>query len=389
MEARQAGRQPLRVLVVEDDEQMASLLELVVQMAAPGAEVERCADVRDAEERFSPSRHGLVICDWNLPGRPGIALLRTVRAVEPRVPVLMVTGRTDRASVITARAQGVDEFIAKPFKPEQLVERLRRYLPAAATDPAAGQPAEADAADLAAWLEALDDAALEAPLAARVGGLVTQAIEDEPPDLEVLAETWSQQPALCGRLLALANSSAFNPHGRLCGSLLEALQRLGWRTSLNVACLLALRQGTKLEDERLSRRLEAELDLCERVAERVGELAREAGVDPAPLEGAALMHRLGELCTLLHIALWEEQTGRRAEDAQIDAAVRRFSRDFAHRLKTVWRYPQPLRALIAAIYALAPGTSRRELLLLRLAGGSVHGDLDAEQEARLRRLVFD
>ena len=370
------------VLLVEDDEQMAGLLTLLVNTAAPGTRVERCVDVADAEARFSPQRHCLVLCDWNLPGRPGISLLPTIRAAQPRVPVLMITGRTDRASVVTARAQGVDGFIGKPFQVEQLVKRLAQFLPAA------GQ-GDADSPDLDGFLAGLDDAALEAPMSARLGALATQPEQDEPPDLNQLAESWTRQPALAGRLLAMANSSTYNPHGQLCESLREALQRLGWRTSLNVAMALALRQGGQLEDARLAERVSVQLDCAERVAEQAGLLARQARLDPAPLQTAALMHRLGELCVLLQVAVWQDRCGKRAEEAEIDAALVRHARSFADRLKSHWSYPQRLRALIGAIYGLPAGAARPELLVLRLAGAHVDGSLSEAEQAKLRRLAFD
>ncbi|MCK7592422.1 response regulator [Pseudomarimonas salicorniae] len=372
-----------RVLLVEDDDQMASLISLLVETASPGTTVERCVDVADAESRFSPKRHCLVLCDWNLPGRPGIALLPTIRAAQPRVPVLMVTGRTDRASVVTARAQGVDGFIAKPFQVEQLVERLAQYLPVSKATEGGDPPGLLDA------LAALDDGALEAPMAARLGALATQPAGEDPPELDELAESWARQPVLAGRLLAMANSSAYNPQGRVCGSLREALQRLGWRTSLNVATALALRQGAEPDDARLTARLGAELDRAEKVAEAVSALAREARIDPAPLQTAALMHRLGELCVLLQIAVWQVRHGTEAAEADIDAALAKHARPFAHRLKARWGYPQTLRAMIAAIYGLPDGTARPELLILRLAGSQFEGGLSEEDTAKLRRLVFD
>jgi HD-like signal output (HDOD) protein len=372
------------VLLVEDDEQMAGLISLLVETASPGTLVERCVDVADAEVRFSSQRHCLVLCDWNLPGRPGIALLPTVRAAQPRVPILMITGRSDRASVVHARAQGVDGFIVKPFQVEQLVERLAEYL-----GPAAGDAQSDEGMTLEQFLDGLDDATLEAPMAARLGDLATQPSGDEPPDLKHLADDWSRQPALAGRLLAMANSSLYNPQGIVCGSLREALQRLGWRTSLNIAAALALRKGAALEDQRLAARVSEQLDMADRVADQVGDLARRARLDPAPLQTAALMHRLGELCLLLQTAVWQERFKARAEDAAIDAALARYSRRFADRLKAYWNYPQSLRLLIGAIYALPTGAAKPELLVLRLAGGAVYGGLSDTESAKLQRLVFD
>jgi HD-like signal output (HDOD) protein/ActR/RegA family two-component response regulator len=371
-----------RVLLVEDDAQMADLLSLLVRTADPATEVDHCADVGSAEALFSPQRHRLVLCDWNLPGKPGIALLPVLRRQPPRVPVLMVTGRSDRASVIAARGQGVDGFIVKPFDIEKVLARLRDIL--GSPDTAVVPDASESPLD---YLGQLDDAALERVIPHSLGAQLQRGASDEAPDLLALERAWQGQPALVARLLAMANSSLYNPQGRLCATLHEALARLGWRTALNVATALSLRGGAVLADARLRERAEHETALAEEVAERAAELARRYGLDPAPCVTAALLHRLGELCVLYHLQAWQDVHGGIDDGACVEQALQRHGRPFADRLKALWRYPMPLRELIGAIYHLPPGTSRREKYVLRLAGGLVHGGLDEAEAEKLRRLA--
>lgn len=366
------------VLLVEDDDSMADLLTLLIRTAAPEAEVDRCSDVQSGLHSFSPRRHRLLVCDWNLPGKPGIALVHHIRQQPARIPVLMITGRSDRASVVAARSEGVDGFIVKPFRIEQVLERLRHFL---ASPTAAELPA-----DPLGHLHALADAALALPCLDTAGRLAAQASGEEVPDLNQLARDWAQQPALVARLLGMANSSLYNPHGRLCGDLKEALQRLGWRTALSIATLQALRAGEQLSDPRLRLRAEAEMDLATRVAEHAVTLARQCGVDPAACQTAAVLHRLGELTVLFHLQEWQRLHGEVSEPV-IERALASCARDLAHRLKLHWRYPTPLRELIGAIYQLPPGTSRREKYVLRLAGAAVHGGLDAAEAEKLVRLA--
>lgn len=373
-----------RVLLVEDDAQMADLIGLLVRTADPTAEVDHCVDVAAAEAVFSPRRHRLVLCDWNLPGKPGIALLPTLRRQYPRVPVLMVTGRSDRASVVAARSQGVDGFIIKPFDIEKVVTRLQEILGSATTTVTADEsesPMD--------YLAQLGDEALEQPMVHSLGALARRNASDEPPDLGLLVDEWSAQPALAARLIGMANSSLYNPHGRLCATLQEALSRLGWRTALNVATALSLRAGVALSDPRLRERAERETALAEQVADRAAGLARANRLDPATCATAGLLHRLGELCVVHHLQAWQNAHGEFDDPALIDQAVQRFGKVFADRLKAYWRYPMPLRELIGAIYHLPPGTSRREKYVLRLAGGMVYGDLDEAEIEKLRRLAED
>jgi len=375
--------QPTRVLLVEDDQPMADLLRLLVRTAAPGTEVDWFSDVTAAIHALHPHRYRLAICDWNLPGKPGLALLPEIARIQPRVPVLMITGRCDRASVIAARAQGADGFIAKPFKPEALLERLRSLFGEGPVATGAAQRADS----VEHYLQQLQGDDLELPVMAGARELLEMnALGDEPSARE-LADAWKRHPALATRLIAVANSSAYNPMGALCSGLLEAIQRIGIRASLDLAAVLALRYAAIWQDPRLEPLAEAEMSLAEQVAEEVSAECLAAGLDPVPCHTAALLHRMGEMSALFHLDHWQRERGRIEEDARLAACVATFGRPLADRLKTLWRYPIPLRELIGAIYALPAGTVRREHYVLRLVGGRRHRDLEPEQVERLRRLA--
>ena len=70
----------------------------------------------------------LIICDWNMPNMNGVELLRQLRTVDPDMPFLMVTGRTDIESVVEAKSSGVTAYISKPFSSQQLEAKLRIIL---------------------------------------------------------------------------------------------------------------------------------------------------------------------------------------------------------------------------------------------------------------------
>lgn len=372
-----------RVMLVEDDVQMADLLRLLVRTAAPGTEVDWFSDVDLALASLQPHRYRLVICDWNLPGRSGLSLLPAIGKLLPKPPVLMITGRSDRASVIAARSHGADAFIAKPFNPEILLERLRPYF--AGADALAAATGESTSVE--AYFEGLGEGDIELPVMAGARDLLQFDAEDASTGAAELAEVWARHPALSTRLLAVANSSAYNPSGVLARSLVEAIQRLGLRASLDIATVLAFRQAAVWDDPRLQALAEREMGLAERVAAEVRALCDAARLDSGPSHTAALLHRMGEMCALFHLEHWQKQRGA-IEDAQrLDACVARYGRPLADRLKSLWRYPVPLRELIGAIYALPAGTVKREHCVLRIAGGRVHGDLSAADEARLRALA--
>jgi len=374
-----------QVLLIEDDRWIADVLEQIVGAAAPGCRVDCHADVATATKAFDNGHYDLVICDWNLPGQPGIDLVAHVRAQASQVPVIMVTGRSDRGSVIAARSHGADAFIVKPFQVERVLATIQRYLAGVATVPAVPPPAQPENA--LAYLAALTDDALELTGLQGLRQGIDMLAEDDAPDLRELARQWEQEPALCARLISMANSSLYNPHGRIGTHVGEALARLGWRTGVNVATAMAMRRATQLKDPRLSARAQRQQQLTEDVSDRVHELAHRARIDPSACHTAALLHRLGEMTVVLHLQDYQDRFGAIADEATLDTAIDRFARPFADRLKSQWRLPTQVRELIGAIYALPPGTSQPEKYLLRVAGHRVYRDLSDEEAARLQRLA--
>jgi two-component system chemotaxis response regulator CheY len=71
----------------------------------------------------------LVLLDINLPGADGLELLRRIRAEHPYVKVVMISGDTTQAKVKQAVEQGAVDFIAKPFNPDAVMQKLARFAP--------------------------------------------------------------------------------------------------------------------------------------------------------------------------------------------------------------------------------------------------------------------
>jgi putative two-component system response regulator len=115
----------VRILVVDDDDQVRSYLRRL--LVRSGYEVEESATAGDAIERVRAAPPDLVLLDLQLPDRSGIEVLQEIRA-EPStrlLPVVMLTGMASPAEKIRAQAEGVTDFIAKPFSPEELIPRVR------------------------------------------------------------------------------------------------------------------------------------------------------------------------------------------------------------------------------------------------------------------------
>ncbi len=121
-----------RVLIVEDDEAIAKLMRL--HLAAAGLDACVCADGRMAIERLRDESWQLVVLDRMLPGADGMRVLRFLRrdSEETPVPVLMVTALGQTAERVKGLDEGADDYMAKPFEPEELVARVRALLRRAA-----------------------------------------------------------------------------------------------------------------------------------------------------------------------------------------------------------------------------------------------------------------
>jgi two-component system response regulator MtrA len=114
-----------RVLVVDDDIALAEMLGIVLR--GEGFEPVFCADGGQALDAFRATRPDLVLLDLMLPGKDGIEVCRQIRG-ESGVPIVMLTAKTDTVDVVLGLESGADDYVMKPFKPKELVARVRARL---------------------------------------------------------------------------------------------------------------------------------------------------------------------------------------------------------------------------------------------------------------------
>jgi two-component system response regulator MtrA len=114
-----------RVLVVDDDPALAEMLGIVLR--TEGFEPSFVADGDRAMAAFRSTKPDLVLLDLMLPGTDGIDVCRQIRA-ESGTPIVMLTARGDTIDVVLGLECGADDYIIKPFKPKELVARMRARL---------------------------------------------------------------------------------------------------------------------------------------------------------------------------------------------------------------------------------------------------------------------
>lgn len=122
---RVAAQSSELVLVVDDDLKIASLVELYLMRA--GYRVAIASDGREAVRKLRELEPALIVLDLMLPELDGMAVARVARE-ETRIPIVMLSALGTIRDRVTGLERGADDYVAKPFAPDELVARVRSVL---------------------------------------------------------------------------------------------------------------------------------------------------------------------------------------------------------------------------------------------------------------------
>ncbi|PKN90168.1 MAG: DNA-binding response regulator [Chloroflexi bacterium HGW-Chloroflexi-4] len=114
-----------KIIIVEDEPSISEVVSLYLNRA--GFEVTTFADGLEAHHYLALSLPDLVILDVMLPGMDGFALIRSIRD-RSDVPVILLTSRREESDRIAGLELGADDYVVKPFSPQELVSRVRAVL---------------------------------------------------------------------------------------------------------------------------------------------------------------------------------------------------------------------------------------------------------------------
>jgi DNA-binding response OmpR family regulator len=116
----------MRVLLIEDDRKASKLLSkglheegFVVDVAATG---------EAGEEQAFVNEYDVIVLDWLLPGKDGLAVCQALRARDVTTPILMLTARHSLADRVSGLSTGADDYLTKPFAFAELLARIRALL---------------------------------------------------------------------------------------------------------------------------------------------------------------------------------------------------------------------------------------------------------------------
>lgn len=380
------------VLVAYNEPWRADQLCQLVRELRPGMRVQPAADGHAALELCKRQVPSLLIVDGELDGLDGRQLLRELRRYGPtqRLPCVLISARTDTASVRTVLPLTPAAYLGKPYDLADLRQRLDKLLPRSAGWSGASVVAAVD--DLDSFLERMRPYNRGAPLLDAVLTAL-QRLQGGDQDFAELEELLSYDPQVTARLISVASSDS--QQAGACLSLAQAQRQLGAARSLQLVTELALQHNARLVEPRLAELAAQQSVQALQTARLAQWLARQLKLDAELCFSAGLLQNIGELALLRSLQEWLDSGGV-LDESQLQRCLRERAAGFGSALRAQWALPLELRQVISAYYALGAGALRREALVLNLTrllielpGDAEPASLAGERTVRLLRIDPD
>jgi DNA-binding response OmpR family regulator len=116
----------LKILVVEDEKKIAGLIKKGLE--ADSYQVTVSHNGADGLELANSGEFGILILDWMLPKKDGLAVLHELRETGNQIPVLMLTAKAETVDIVSGLDAGADDYLAKPFEFSELQARVRALI---------------------------------------------------------------------------------------------------------------------------------------------------------------------------------------------------------------------------------------------------------------------
>jgi two-component system phosphate regulon response regulator OmpR len=134
-------QETLKILVVDDDARLRSLLERY--LTEQNFQVRVAQDSEQMDRLLTRENFNLLVLDLMLPGEDGLSICKRLRSEGNNLPVIMLTAKGDEVDRIIGLELGADDYLAKPFNPRELLARIRAVLRRRGTE-APGAPSQED-----------------------------------------------------------------------------------------------------------------------------------------------------------------------------------------------------------------------------------------------------
>ena len=116
----------MKLLLVEDDKDLGNVLAQYLEMQSFTVDLARSGE--EGLEKFRENGHDLCILDIMLPGMDGLQLAQKIKQIDSDIPVIFLTARTSKEDILEGLKLGADDYVTKPFEPEELVLRINNIL---------------------------------------------------------------------------------------------------------------------------------------------------------------------------------------------------------------------------------------------------------------------
>jgi len=118
----------MKLLLVDDSKTMRNIQKKVLNEMG-GVEFAEAGDGVEALAAIGASGpFDLIMIDWNMPNMDGITLVHKIRETDKKTPLIMATTEAEKSRVLEAIRAGVNNYVVKPFTPEQLTERVKQTI---------------------------------------------------------------------------------------------------------------------------------------------------------------------------------------------------------------------------------------------------------------------
>lgn len=119
-----------KLLIADDSMMMRDIIKEIIQEDFPEAHIYEAVDGLEAQKVLQKEHIDAVLCDWEMPEMNGIDLLKWVRNTPAlkTLPFIMVTGTTEKESIVQCIQSGVTDYIVKPLTPETLIHKISKFI---------------------------------------------------------------------------------------------------------------------------------------------------------------------------------------------------------------------------------------------------------------------
>lgn len=334
----------VRILVAEDEENIRLALKTIAHKNLACDEVVACENGQEAWDKLQTEPFALVISDWNMPKKTGFELLEAMRG-NPQtreVPMLLLTARSDKDSVINALQAGVSDYITKPFDKDMLVQKAAKLLAKSISSNVHNAPDGEQAPSVTTVadevIKRIKSGECALPVLPELAGKVDALFKQPDVDLGELVKLVQTDPGITSKLLSISNSPQYRGLSEI-KALDKAIARIGLKMTQNYVLVLAKRGLFKVNTPQYEAILNQIWQHSLATAACAQALAQKLAFgDPDNFYTMGLLHDIGKLLLLQTFAEIAQKRADTSEQQCLDL-MERFHGEFGAVLLAKWNFP--------------------------------------------------